>query len=150
MIKKISLIFFLFILFSSCGYEALYSSKGNILNIKILNYEGDARINSKIIQKLNRYNNTNSELYEISINTEYSKKESSKNASGKIENYDLSATTVFNISKSGINKRVSISENFIIKNFDDEFLELSYENKIKENISDSIVQKLMIRLKRFK
>jgi|OM-RGC.v1.024556149 hypothetical protein len=147
--KKFSIIFFLFILLSSCGYEALYSSKSEILNIEILDFKGDSRVNSKIIQKLNRYKNNSSELYEVSFETYYTKKESSKNSSGKIENYRLSVISNFIIKKAGIIKNFSISENFTMKNIDDEFQELNYENKIKENIADSIVQKLIIQLKRF-
>ena len=148
MIKKTFQNFVLLLFLSSCGYEALYSVRNDPLNIKVLSYEGDTSINSKLIQKLKRYQNSNYELNEINIKTEYLKKDSSKNSAGKVENYELIATTEFNVTKSDLNQTIIISENFVMKNFDDEFEELNYENTIKENISNSMVQKLIIQLSR--
>ena len=149
MIKKKLLIFILFLLVSNCDYEPLYSIKNDPLNIEVLSYEGNVGINSRLVQRLKRYKNSNFELNKISIKTEYIKKDSSKNSEGKTESYELIATTEFNVSKSDQNKTIIISENFVMENFDDEFEELNYENTIKDNISYSIIQKLIIQLNRF-
>jgi len=54
--KKI--IFFLLLLLSSCGYEAIHSKKNSInydFSISELSFVGDRSINIKIKEKLNNY-----------------------------------------------------------------------------------------------
>ena len=89
MIKKFFLIFIVLIL-SSCDYSPLYSSKNNkFLNIEITNYTGDSRANSIIRSRMNNNKNLNVDPIKIQINTEYIKKDLSRNTAGDIETYEL-------------------------------------------------------------
>ena len=58
------------LLMSACGFSPMYSSKNSQLyNIKIINLEGDNKINSIIRLRLNKHKNNNAELHNLSINT---------------------------------------------------------------------------------
>ena len=65
-----------------------------------------------------------------------------------LKNYQLDFTTNFILISNDIKKEFSITENFIMKNFEDDFEERNYENDIKENIANLIYQKLMIQIAR--
>ena len=89
MIKNFFLII-TFLLFSSCDYSPLYSSKNiKFLNIEITEYTGDSKANSILRSRLNKHRNVNFEPIKIEIVTEYKKKDLSKKTSGDIETYEL-------------------------------------------------------------
>ncbi len=151
MLRKNIFLLFLYFILTSCGYSPIYSVKdNNYINISIQNYEGDKEINSILISRLESHKNENSDLYKIEITTEYTKTDLSKSLTGKIENYQLSASTNFNITGENIEKNFSIKENFTMKNFDDDFEEKNYEKSIKENMANLIYRKLMIQFKKIK
>jgi hypothetical protein len=146
MIEKFNKLILIFLFLSSCGYTTIYSKNNQNINVEVLSFSGDKRINYRLIQKLENNKNSNSESIKIKINTDYEKKEVSKNSAGKILNFELKANINFEVSIKDKNSKFSISENFMIENFDDEFLELNYENKIKDNMVETIYQRLIIQL----
>ncbi len=148
MTRKYIFLFFIFIFISSCGFTPIYTEKNDKFNLLIESYEGDNIINSRIISKLRIHKNQNSKLYKIKIATLYDKKDLTKDKSGKVKNYQLHFTTNFILISNDIKKEFSITENFIMKNFEDDFEERNYENDIKENIANLIYQKLMIQIAR--
>ena len=148
MTKKYIFLFLIFILISGCGFTPIYTEKNDKFNLLIESYEGDNIINSRIISKLRIHKNQNSKLYKIKISTLYDKKDLTKDKSGKVKNYQLDFTTNFILISNDIKKEFSITENFIMKNFEDDFEERNYENDIKENIANLIYQKLMIQIAR--
>ena len=68
---------------------------------------------------------------------------SSKDASGNIENYDLIASTTFEIEKDENTSTISFEEKFSMENFSDDFEEDSYEKEIKENFAESNYNKFI-------
>ena len=52
MIKKITLIFLIFLLFSQCGYQPIYSTKNINFNINKLETGGELKIGKIIAKKL--------------------------------------------------------------------------------------------------
>tara|TARA_B100001175_G_scaffold247588_1_gene214344 strand:+ start:8049 stop:8504 length:456 start_codon:yes stop_codon:yes gene_type:complete len=151
MTKKLFFIFSFFIFLSSCGYTPMYSSANKKkINIQVLNYEGDSQINSRILSRLKIHNDISSELYEIIINTDYKKTDLSKNLAGEIQSYQLKAVTKFEISGNKFKKNFEIIEVFTMQNFTDDFKEMNYEKKIKNNIGNAIYQKLIIQLTKLK
>ena len=150
MIKKNFIkIIFIFLL-SSCGYSPMLSTMDNkILNIEVISNEGDKEINQVIRSKLKIHRNENEELIKISINSSYNKKDLSKNLTGKVEDYKIKATTSFIVSRNKNEKNFSFSEEYTIKNFDDDFEERNYEKKIRRNVANINYQKLMLQLYKF-
>ena len=146
MIKKFVSIFIL-VLFSSCDYSPLYSSKNNkFLNIEITSYTGDSRANSIIRSRLNNNKNLNVEVIKIRIETEYIKKDLSRNTAGDIETYELILMARFFVDFGNEKKTISISKNSKMENFNDKFEEKDYEDRMKENMSNSIYESLVIQL----
>ena len=132
---------------ASCGYSPMLSTMDNkILNIEVISHEGDKEINQVIRSKLKIHKNENEELIKISINSSYNKKDLSKNLTGKVEDYKIKATTSFVVSRNKNEKNFSFSEEYTIKNFDDDFEERNYEKKIRRNVANINYQKLMLQL----
>ena len=147
MIKKNFIkIIFIFLL-ASCGYSPMLSTMDNkILNIEVVSHEGDKEINQVLRSKLKIHRNENEELIKISINSSYNKKDLSKNLTGKVEDYKIETTTSFIVSRKKNEKNFSFSEEYTVKNFDDDFEERNYEKKIRRNVANINYQKLMLQL----
>ena len=151
MIHRILFKIIIFIFLSGCGYTPLYSSFNNEKeNIQILNSVGDNKINSKIISKLRIHNNADKDLIKISLNTVYRKKDLQKNSSGEVEEYELEAITTYDVVTIDSEKKIIIEESFIMKNFNDDFEEKNYEDRIKISIANLNYQKLMLQLNKMK
>jgi hypothetical protein len=150
MIKKNFIkIIFIFLL-ASCGYSPMLSTMDNkILNIEVVGHEGDKEINQVLRSKFKIHRNENEELIKISINSSYKKKDLSKNLTGKVEDYKIETTTSFIVSRNKKEKIFSFSEEYTIKNFDDDFEERNYEKKIRRNVANINYQKLMLQLYKF-
>ena len=147
MIKKNFIkIIFIFLL-ASCGYSPMLSTMDNkILNIEVVSHEGDKEINQVLRSKFKIHRNENEELIKISINSSYKKKDLSKNLAGKVEDYKIKATTSFIVSQNKNEKNYSFSEEYTIKNFDDDFEERNYEKKIRKSVANINYRKLMLQL----
>ena len=141
-------IIFVFLFFSNCGFEPIYSVNNERLNIEIKSYEGDNITNLKILSKLRTHKNKNSKLFIIRFITDYEKKDLTKDTSGKVQNYQLNFSTKFIVVSDGKEREFIFNEKFIMKNFEDDFEGRNYENDIRENIANLIYQKLMIQLAR--
>ena len=147
MIKKNFIkIIFIFLL-ASCGYSPMLSTMDNkVLNIEVVGHEGDKEINQVLRSKFKIHRNENEELIKISINSSYKKKDLSKNLTGKVEDYKIETTTSFIVSQNKNEKNFSFSEEYTIKNFDDDFEERNYEKKIRRNVANINYQKLILQL----
>ena len=147
MIKKITVLLIVIFFTASCGFTPIYSSKSdNLMNINLVSADGDIEINRGIKSKLRIHKNLSSQLINVKLETTYKKKDLSKNNTGKIQNYQLSAVSKFYINKGNFEKTIEITENFTMENLSDDFEEASYEKEIKENFSLSIYQKLIMQL----
>lgn len=150
MVKIFFLKVILILLLIGCDYTPIYSIKDGQLNIEVLSYEGDREINSKILSKFRMHKNINSELVQIKFNTTYQKNVVSKNLAGKAEEYQLEAKTIYTIIINELEKNYSVTETFKMKNFEDDFEEKNYEQRIKENIADINYQRLILQIKKIK
>ena len=151
MIKKRLLYLTLFLFLANCGYTPLYSNKVmNDINIEILSYEGDREINTNLISKLKKSTNPEGELYKITIFTIYEKTTLTNNLAGEPEEYQLKSTINFTIIKNNTEKKFNVSENFVMKNFSDDFEERNYETNIKNSMTNLIYNKLLLQIKKLK
>ena len=147
MFKKILIIFIIPILFHGCGYSPLYSNTSNKnLNIEILENKGDQEINNYLITNFKKYSGKTGKTFLLIIDTNYSILDNSKNLEGSISNYQLLASTTFNIKSKDFNKTITIQEDIIIKNLGDNFEKRNYEKSIKRNFGNSIANKLILQL----
>ena len=146
--KKITIIFIFFLL-NSCGFSPINTIDKNLkYNLKILNIEGERELNKYIVNNIKKYSDTNlNKEIEININTNYSKISISKDSKGSSTGYKLIATAEFKIKFNEEIKNISFTEKLILNRLDDVFEEKRYETKMKENLAQLIVKKLIRYLK---
>ena len=147
--KKIAIIL-LFLLYG-CGYSSVYKNQEiNDFKISIIEMKGDNILNDSLKNQLIIASNSNStNIFDISLNTNYKKNIISKSATGLATDYELQAKIDFNIKKNGVNKKINLSESLNIKNEGENFEQTNYENSIKRNFAISIREKLVQYLRRF-
>ena len=54
MIEKFNKLILIFLFLSSCGYTTIYSKNNQNINVEVLSFSGDKRINYRLIQKLEK------------------------------------------------------------------------------------------------
>ena len=147
--KKI-IIVLMFLLYG-CGYSSVYKNqKNNDILITIVDMKGDNILNNSLKNQLIMASNKNSiNIFNISLITDYEKIIISKNTAGLVTDYKLQTTVDFNVTKNGINKKITLSESLDIKNEGENFEQIKYENSIKINFAISIQEKLIPYLLRF-
>lgn len=149
MFKKVFSFITVLFLLTSCGYTPIFSNleKNNIF-IEIQNIEGDRTINNLIKKRLLQYQkNFNAEKkYKIEILSDYKKLIITKDAAGVITNYRLTVDVSFEINYNDSLKTIIFKEKFDIKKGDSLFEEQNYENLIKQDIANLIVQKFIFQL----
>ena len=142
--KNITLIFLLLFL-TACGYSAIYKNQKTFdFRINILSEIGDDEMNNLIKNEIRLYSNKDSKnIYNLKINTAYEKKILTKNSTGVITDYNLSAISEFSINIKDQTKIFKFEESINIKNQSDTFEQNTYEKNIKRNFASSIREKLI-------
>ena len=148
--KKIFLLLF-FLLLSSCGYEALYSKKNSInynFSISKLNLVGDRDVNLKMKQRLNSYTlNKKNKNFKINIFSTSTKTVAAKNTAGDATSFKSTVTIKVEIlTNEKLKNSFTMSENFNYNNNSDKFSLRRYEKEIKNNLADTVTDKLIFRL----
>ena len=152
--KKIFSFLFLFLL-SSCGYEATYSKKklsNYDFSINEINFTGDRKVNVKMKEKLNNYiinkKNKNFRLDILSITT---KAVSAKNISGDATSFKSTVSIKVDlVMNNKLKNNFIISESFNYNNNSNKFNLKTYEKNIKNNLTETITEKLIFRLSNIK
>tara|TARA_B100000768_G_scaffold137529_1_gene128597 strand:+ start:612 stop:1076 length:465 start_codon:yes stop_codon:yes gene_type:complete len=149
--KKKIFTFLLFLFLTSCGYEALYSKKNQInydFFISELKFNGDREINLKIKEKLNNYTLIKKEKqFSLKISSTSEKTIVAKNKSGDATNFKIEITTNIEVLKNNSSRNnFVIIESFNYDNDSDKFKLKTYEKEIKNNLSNTASNKLILRL----
>ena len=145
--------FLLFIFLSSCGYEATYSLKNRPIyafSINKLDLIGDRQINLKTKQMLNSYSNPKIEdekSFELKISSDSKKIIITNDTSGDATKFENKITLNVRVFMDGEYKRnFVITENFTYDNSSNTFELETYENQIKNNLTESAVSKIIFKL----
>ena len=152
--KKIFSFLFLFLL-SSCGYEATYSKK-NLLNydfsISEINFTGDREVNVKMKERLNNYIiNKKNKNFKVTILSIATKTVSAKNISGDATNFKSTVyIKVDLVMNNKLKNSFIIRESFNYNNNSNKFNLKTYEKNIKNNLTETITEKLIFRLSNIK
>jgi len=153
--KKKIFTFLLFLFLSSCGYEAIYSLKNRAsyaFQISKLELSGDRQVNLKMKQILSSYSNPkiaieNRKIFELKISSDSEKTITTKNASGDATKFKNEITLKVQVSMDGIIKAYfSVTENFIYNNNSNTSELRTYENRIKNNLTETAVDKITLKL----
>ena len=148
--KKIFLLLF-FLILSSCGYEAIYSKKNSIdydFSIIELSFIGDRDVNLKMKEKLNNYTQSKkNKNFKLEISSTSTKIIAAKNTSGDATSFKNTIATKIEISINGNFKNsFVIVESFNYNNNSNRFGLKRYEKEIKNNLAETITEKLILRL----
>tara|TARA_B100000780_G_scaffold204035_1_gene144884 strand:- start:561 stop:1025 length:465 start_codon:yes stop_codon:yes gene_type:complete len=148
--KKIFLLLF-FLLLSSCGYETIYSKKNSInynFSISKLNFVGDRDINLKMKENLINYTlNKKDKNFEIKIYSTSTKSVVANDTAGDATSFKN--TVIINIEISANDKlknSFAMTESFNYNNNSDKFNLKRYEKEIKNNLAETISDKLIFKL----
>lgn len=143
---KKTLILILFFI-TSCGYQPVYLNKNteNLEFSKII-LKGRSDLNRKIINTLSiKGNEKNNNLNELLLITDYKIEETSKNSKGQVQSYKSTIIVDVIISKNEkIVKNKKIIKSFSYGNKDKKFELVEYQNRIKENLIDEIIDELIL------
>ena len=148
--KKIFLLLF-FLLLSSCGYEAIYSEKNAInynFSINKLNFVGDRDVNLKVREKLTSYTlSKKNKNFEIKIYSTSTKIVASNDTTGDATSFKNTVAINVEISANGkLRNSFAMSESFNYNNNSDKFSLKRYEREIKNNLAETISDKLIFKL----
>ena len=146
--KKIFLIIGFCILISACDYKPLYkNSKINNFYYEVVETKGDRDVNKYIIKNLERKSSNNkSTKYKIKLDTQYTKTILAKDSFGSPTDFELRATSIFNISSLIDNYTFNLEEKFSYKNLNENYEQTNYESSIKKNLASQITEKLIIKI----
>ena len=143
--------FILLLFLSSCGYEAIHSKKNKEnydFSISELKFIGDRDVNLKIKEKLNNYTLIKKDKnFILKISSGLEKLILVKNDAGDATNFKTEITVnidIFNNTKFKSN--IVIIESFNYNNNNNKFELKSYEKEIKNNLANTISEKLIFKL----
>ena len=146
--KKIFFILLFFI--SSCGYQPLYLNK-DLKNFKFrkITLTGDDYINKRVTNTISiQENNETKNEKELFISSSSKIQETSKNSKGQVESFRIIVTINLKI----INKIEEDSQNknfikeFTYNNKQNKFELIEYQNSIKDDLIDKIINDIIIYL----
>ena len=146
--KKIFFILLFFI--SSCGYQPLYQNK-DLKNFKFrkITLTGDDYINKRVTNTISiQENNETKNEKELFISSSSKIQETSKNSKGQVESFRIIVTINLKI----INKIDEDSQNknfikeFTYNNKQNKFELIEYQNSIKDDLIDKIINDIIIYL----
>ena len=148
--KKIFLLLF-FLFLSSCGYDAIYSKKNSAnynFSISKLDFIGDRDINLKVKERLNGYTlNEKSKKFEVKISSTSTKTVAAKDTTCDATSFKNTIAMNVEISKNNkLKNSFVMSESFNYNNNSDKFSLKRYEREIKNNLADTISEKLIFKL----
>tara|TARA_B100001121_G_scaffold203064_1_gene177635 strand:- start:18 stop:470 length:453 start_codon:yes stop_codon:yes gene_type:complete len=149
--KKLVLILVILFL-SNCGFTPIYNNQENIgFEILIEKIDGDKSINNILEKKLKRYsNNETGKIYIINVQTTFNKDILSKDKTGRATDLKLSTNVNFTVKYENQIKEFSFNENLNIDSSSNFYEQNNYENDIKNNFVNTIVDKLIVKLKLIK
>jgi len=148
MIKKIFSSLSVLMILVGCGYQPIYSSKNLNFNINQLELKGDIDLNRQIRDRLSNFQSNKSDQsvkYNIKINTTSNRTISTKDAKGNPAFYTLAVTINLSYSTLGeTEKNKSFSESIGYQNNDNKFDLKRYENTLKKNLTNTIIEDIIL------
>ena len=143
--------FVLLLLLSSCGYEAIHSKKNKEnydFSVSELKFIGDRNVNLKIKERLNNYTLIKKDKdFTLKISSDLEKLILVKNDAGDATNFKTKITVNIDIfNDTEFKSSIVIVESFNYNNNNNKFELKSYEKEIKNNLANTISEKLIFKL----
>ena len=143
--------FILLLFLSSCGYEAIHSKKNKEnydFSVSGLKFIGDRDVSLKIKERLNNYTLIKKDRdFILKISSSSEKLILVKNDAGDATNFKTKITVKIDIfNDTNFKSNFVIIENFNYNNNSNKFELKSYEKEIKNNLANTISEKLIFKL----
>ena len=125
----------------SCGYEPLYSSKGQNFTIGNINIVGEKRLINLFKSKTERFKNQSENIYDLDVNINKTINIISKDKKGNpsIYNLTISATIIFKQDEK-INKTKTFTQNTSYNNIENKFDLKRNEKNLEAQLLDKIIE----------
>jgi len=136
------------ILLSGCGYSSVYKDN-NETSFKIIlqDMKGNQSINKIIRNNLERYSEKESEkIYLVQTESKFSKSILTKDKTGKTTDLNLNVNIKFIVKTDIKVQYFTLEENLNIGNSLDAYEQSNYENIVKNNLINSIIDKFIVKL----
>ena len=144
-------IFFLaiFMFLTQCGYQTIYSNKNSNFYISDLEILNDQNIGRQIKNRLSALSSAskNSDNYYLRIDSKFEKTTASKDKQGNPNTFSLIVSVKVTLTNNKNIKETKVfSEGINYDNSDNKFSLKRYENSLKENLTEKIIDNLLIYL----
>lgn len=141
------IVFILLTLITSCGYQPIYvdQNQENLIFQKITS-DGEKEINNKIINSLKFIQSKDDSSDKILLlNSSYFIQETSKNSKGQVTSYRSNVQVNLIVKKDNkVIKNKNFTQIFSYNNLDNKFNLTKYQNEIKNNLINIIIQEITI------
>ena len=134
---------------NQCGYDRIYSSQNINFKISEILIEGDIKIGRQIKRRLNSFMNVDEALksFKIKLNSDYTKNISSKDKQGNPKTFSLNVNVkLTHVNDNNVEVDMIFAENINYNNNDDKFNLRRYEDSLKENLTEKIIENILIYL----
>ena len=148
MTRKYILNLILLFMISSCGFTPIYKEfKNEQFNFNITEINGNDEMNNFTIIQLNRYsNNSSDKIYDLKINTDYSKSILSKNLVGEVTNYLLVTKIEFEIINLEMNNKFLFQDETKTENISNKLELKNYEKAVINNFITSAIKEFVLKI----
>ena len=145
--KKVFLIILITFL-TQCGYTSLYQDMGKInINIKVVDMKGDNQLNNLIRTELQRYQSSDTQKnFLINVESKYTKKTLTKDKTGNVTTLRLTANVNFDVTLNENKYKFSYEECLNINKSSNSNEQSEYEDIVKRNFTETIRDKLILKL----
>ena len=144
--KKISILLYLslFILFSNCGYQPIYSKNSGNFNIGNIEIKKTNNLNYKIKNDLKVFSNSNfKKKYDLEIDGKQIIDIVSKDSKGNPKIYKMTVKINTKIIKNfKVLKQISFQESFNYNNNSNKFKLKQYEKNIRNNLVEKNIENI--------
>ena len=145
----------IFLSIMSCGYERLIPKKDNNkynFSLNEITFKGDRVVNLKVKEKLNIYRiNKTDKNFKLIINTTSEKIIIAKDLKGDPTNFKNITTLYVDVLVSNsIKKKLTYKASYNYNNDKNKSNLKNYEKQIKENLAETVTNKLILKLSNIK
>jgi len=139
---KIKFITYLFLIFlTGCGYQPLYSSKGQTFSIGKVEFSGDKYLTNNFEEKIKRFQDKKNDVFDLEVSLNKSKNTIAKDKKGNPSVYSLTISAVITFKQSGKDDVIkTFNQNTSYNNNDNKFDLKRYEKRLSTQLLDKIVE----------
>ena len=139
---KIKIIAYLFLFFlASCGYQPLYSSKGQTFSIGKVEFSGNKYLTSNFEEKIKRFQDTKNDIFDLEVSLNESKNTIAKDKKGNPSVYNLTISAVITFKQSGKEDVIkTFNQNANYNNNENKFNLKRYEKRLSRQLLNKIVE----------